>query len=124
MTAVQKMYGDESWDNAGAVASALGQLPTTVNHGLVNNTVYDILMDTSGVGNATVDATTFTTKCYSAKHAYTVAANQTNIEWGSLNVTYPVMPLYEGTLWSVRPIIDISTAFTGESKVWLELNMT
>ncbi|KIK95690.1 hypothetical protein PAXRUDRAFT_365496 [Paxillus rubicundulus Ve08.2h10] len=99
MTAVEVVYKNESWDNAGAVASALGQLPTTYNHGLVNSTVYDIVLDTTGIGNVTVHATTFTAKCYSAQQAYNVSANQTIIEWGDFNTNLSAMPLYEGTLW-------------------------
>ncbi|KIJ07788.1 hypothetical protein PAXINDRAFT_102807 [Paxillus involutus ATCC 200175] len=104
MTAVEVVYKNESWDNAGAVASALGQLPTMYNHGLVNSTVYDIALDTTGTGNVTVHATTFSAKCYSAEQAYTVSANQTTIEWGDLNATLSFMPLYEGTLWFLGSI--------------------
>ncbi|KAF9228112.1 hypothetical protein BS17DRAFT_805709 [Gyrodon lividus] len=103
MTAVRDGYDTQSWDNAGAVSSAIGQLPTMFNYGVINSTVYDIVMDTTGVGTVTVNATTFTVKCYSAEQYTTVYSNQTNatIEWGNYESSLLLMPLYEGALWFV-----------------------
>ncbi|KIJ18128.1 hypothetical protein PAXINDRAFT_154045 [Paxillus involutus ATCC 200175] len=104
MTAVETVYDEESWGNAGAVASALGQLPTMYNHGLVNSTVYDIVLETTGVGNTTVNATTFSAKCYSAEQVYNSLSEDApiTIEWGGVNASFFAFPLYEGALWFVE----------------------
>ncbi|KAF8841050.1 hypothetical protein BDN67DRAFT_577113 [Paxillus ammoniavirescens] len=108
MTAVEAEYDDESWDNAGAVASALGQLPASFNHGLVNSTIYDILLETTGVGNTTLNATTFTAKCYSAGQVYNSLSEDpiVTIDWGGVNASFDAIPLYEDTLWFMGSLLQ------------------
>ncbi|KAF8841052.1 hypothetical protein BDN67DRAFT_967684 [Paxillus ammoniavirescens] len=102
MTAVEGVYDSESWDNAGAIASTFWQLPVAHNYGFANSTVYDILVDTTGVGTTTVNATTFTAKCYCAEQVVNISSSDPSdvtIEWGDLNASIGTIPLYEGTLW-------------------------
>ncbi|KIJ61257.1 hypothetical protein HYDPIDRAFT_31555 [Hydnomerulius pinastri MD-312] len=102
MTAVMEAFDDQSWDNVAVVASAIGQLPETFNYGVAGNTVYDTLTDTSGVGNVTVNATTFTVKCYSANTAQIpFDSSSVNIVWGDFTTFFTIFPLYEGALWFV-----------------------
>ncbi|KAF9228110.1 hypothetical protein BS17DRAFT_321024 [Gyrodon lividus] len=89
MTVVGEAYDEQSWDNAGAVASSIGQLPATFNYGVVNNIVYDTLTDTTGVGNATVNAPIFTVKCYSAEEVNSTSSQtDTFIAWGDFDYSF------------------------------------
>ncbi|KAH7882201.1 hypothetical protein F5I97DRAFT_437003 [Phlebopus sp. FC_14] len=100
MTAVMETFGEDSWAVVSTIASAIGQLPLAFNYGFSNNTVYDILFDTTGTGNVTVNATTFNVQCYSATSVeVSYLDNSVVIDWGNLSVTYAAFPLYEGVLW-------------------------
>ncbi|KAH7922495.1 hypothetical protein BV22DRAFT_655249 [Leucogyrophana mollusca] len=52
------------WSSTTAVASVVGQLSELSTIGVSNATVFDTLSDTSGVGNTTVNATTFGVDCF------------------------------------------------------------
>ncbi|KIJ59696.1 hypothetical protein HYDPIDRAFT_118192 [Hydnomerulius pinastri MD-312] len=51
------------WADASSVMRLLDRLPEMTVVGLSNNTLSDVLQDTSGTGNTTVNATTFEVKC-------------------------------------------------------------
>ncbi|KAF9242065.1 hypothetical protein BU15DRAFT_72996 [Melanogaster broomeanus] len=55
--------GAYNWADASSVMRLLDRLPDMTVVGLANNTLYDVLSDTSGMGNTTVNATTFEVTC-------------------------------------------------------------
>ncbi|KAH7908469.1 hypothetical protein BJ138DRAFT_352526 [Hygrophoropsis aurantiaca] len=75
------------------VAGKIAELSTT---GLWGATVYDTLTDTSGLGNTTVNATTFFSNCYSIPDTTVSIDNKTgmyNVSSAPANMYFDVLPL-------------------------------
>ncbi|KIJ64350.1 hypothetical protein HYDPIDRAFT_28794 [Hydnomerulius pinastri MD-312] len=92
------------WSSSTAVASVVGQLSELSTIGVTNGTVYDTLMDTSGVGNATVNATTFGASCFTLPNI-TSQLNSDNISYSITSTVgaeqlyfQPVYPYYQNVI--------------------------
>ncbi|KAF8840656.1 hypothetical protein BDN67DRAFT_627201 [Paxillus ammoniavirescens] len=92
------------WSSSTAVASVVGQLSELSSIGVTNGTVYDTLMDTAGLGNASVNATTFGSSCFTLPNI-TAQLNSDNISY-SLTSTVgneqlyfqPVYPYFQNVI--------------------------
>ncbi|KAH7918555.1 hypothetical protein BV22DRAFT_1134501 [Leucogyrophana mollusca] len=56
-------YNGFDWATISSLAPSVGNLSGLGNAGLTNGTVYDVLLDNTGIGNATVNATTINADC-------------------------------------------------------------
>ncbi|KAH7922483.1 hypothetical protein BV22DRAFT_1037445 [Leucogyrophana mollusca] len=68
------------WSASTAVASTVGQLSELSTIGVMNGTVFDSLLDTSGIDNATVNATTFGVDCFTLPNI-TATRDVTNLTY-------------------------------------------
>ncbi|KIK98370.1 hypothetical protein PAXRUDRAFT_692389 [Paxillus rubicundulus Ve08.2h10] len=71
---------NHDWSSSIAVASVVGQLSELSSIGVTNGTVYDTLVDTTGLGNASVNATTFGSSCFTLPNI-TAQLNADNISY-------------------------------------------
>ncbi|KAF9228084.1 hypothetical protein BS17DRAFT_319284 [Gyrodon lividus] len=111
MSAVMQVFSIEDWNTLGLLTSSIGQLQQTSGSGLVNNTVYDILTDTTGIGNTSVNATSWYANCYSALSAAPGNYSGAYTVWENLNGTQfsSYYPLYEGALWAASDSTSVDT---------------
>ncbi|KAH7918552.1 hypothetical protein BV22DRAFT_1051657 [Leucogyrophana mollusca] len=56
-------YNGFDWATISSLAPSIGNLSGLANAGLANGTVYDVLLDNSGIGNVTVNATSINADC-------------------------------------------------------------
>ncbi|KAH7917960.1 hypothetical protein BV22DRAFT_922494 [Leucogyrophana mollusca] len=101
---------DVDWVAASSVTPLLGRMPGLSVAGLSGNTLYDVLLDTSGSGNTTVNATSFDVTCgYFVNVSTTLNPDQSlnahanYTSYGNYSLEMVVVPLYKNALQPYYP---------------------